>query len=211
VREEIAAIRHAFLWLSHNPQFTPLVNTASKYAAHRMLTSCFSQRTCRNCSRCLHFLGVDIDHVGITDICEATLMSAYAEAIHDPIYSMQLATKGIQLIRQAINDIAAMPEKAEQYHKRLAKYLFDTQDKIKLLEDSLTGKDTKMIDGILKEGSKIYNFASHGAGSWLYVGLPEIMAKIKAEGIKDEARIAEIIQTVYNKWITWGRENKGKV
>ena len=153
--------------------------------------------------------------MGLVDICESTLMSAYAEAIHDPVYSMQLASKGIHLIRSAITDLSAMPEKAEQYHQLLAKYLVKAKDKIKLIEDTFEGGATpksstpQVIDGILKEGERIYNHNNtHGGSSWLYVGLPEIIAKIKTEGVKGEAKIAEIVQSVYNKWLVWGKDNK---
>jgi hypothetical protein len=238
--EEMTAIRAALLWFSHHPQFAPIFHTISKYAAHHVLTSCLSTGACRNCQRCLHFLGWDVDRVGGMDICESILLSAYAEVVHDPIYSMQLANKGISLIHQAINDMAAMPDVADRYHRLLARHLLSIKDKIFRMEDGIlkwvassehkdtsisrgtttttnttniknTGISAAVLEEILKEGGDIYNQIAAGkkmnASSWLYVGLPEILARIKAEGLQDEEKISKIISDVYLKWLHWGRES----
>jgi hypothetical protein len=229
--EEITAIRAALLWFSHHPQFMPIFHTISKYAAHHVLTSCLSSGACRNCQRCLHFLGWDVDRVGKMELCESILMSAYAEALHDPVYSLQMANKGISLVHQAIDDMAAMPEMADHYHTLLAKHLMSIKDQILGTEDGIlkslmpqhaskeaaanknknqdAGISTALLDNILKNGESIYKQKSGRqatSSSWLYVGLPEILAKIRAEGMQDEKKIADIINHVYHKWRHWGKE-----
>lgn len=218
--EEIAAIRAALLWFSQHPQFTPLFKTFSKYAVHHVLTSCFSEGTCRNCNRCFHFLGWNVgDSVGPAEICSSVLMSAYAEAIHDPVYSLQLATKGIDYISHAIEELATMPQVADHYHKQLAAYLLSLSHH-DLFTPSGSNRDhnskkvnANALEQILREGGKIYNSVTHddqskSFSSWLYVGIPEVLAKIKAEGIRDQERMVTVINQVYQKWLQWGIENK---
>jgi hypothetical protein len=230
VFEEITAIRAALLWFSHHPQFMPIFHTISKYATHHVLTSCLSSGACRNCQRCLHSLGWDIDRVGSMELCESILMSTYAEALHDPLYSLQMANKGISLVHQAIDDMAAMPEMADHYHTLLAKHLMSIKDQILSAEDGImklgspqdakdaatnkkmnknAGISTALLDSILKRGGSIYKQTMGQKAippSWLYVGLPEILARIRAEGMQDERKIADIINHVYHKWHQWGKE-----
>ena len=210
--EEIAAIRAALLWFSQHPQFMPLFKTFSKYAVHHVLTSCFSEGTCRNCNRCFHFLGWNVgDGVGPAEICSSVLMSAYAEAIHDPVYSLQLATKGIDYISHAIEELAAMPQVADHYHKQLAAYLLKRNDLFTPSGHDGESVNVHALEQILTEGGRIYNSVtrdqSKSFASWLYVGIPEILAKIKAESIRDEKKMFDVIDQVYQKWLTWGKEN----
>lgn len=193
LKADVSAIRAALYWLSHHPQLSPMFYTLGKYAANHTLTSCLSRGTCQNCNRCLHLLGMDIDHVGAVDLCESALISAYAEALHNPYYSLQMANKGIELIRQAIAHLASMPVVADQYHKELASY-------IKTIGDKLNFENT------LKKGHEIYDRPN--ATEWLYVGLPEVLAKIKQSAVKEEREIEGIIENVYNKWRKWGEETK---
>ena len=193
LQADALAVKAALFWLSHHPQLSPLFYTLGKYAANHTLTSCFTKGTCQSCNKCLHLLGVDIDHVGVADLCESALMSAYAEALHNPYYSLQMATKGIELIRQAIAHLASMPEVADIYHKELANY-------IKNLEHNLN------FEATFDKGHEIYDTPK--ATEWLYVGLPEVFAKIKQSAIKDEKEIEKIIKEVYNKWREWGQETK---
>ena len=169
--------------------------TLGKYAANHTLTSCFSQGTCQNCNKVLHLLGMDIDHVGTTDLCKSALMSAYAEAIHHPYYSLRMATKGIEVIRQGIADLASMPEMAAQYHRELASFM-NTQ--------SSAAPHIINFQNILDRAGEIYK---KGASTWLYVGLPEVFAKVKQLAKQDEEQIAKIIGEVYDKWRVWGKEN----
>ena len=199
IQADMVLIQAALLWLTKHPQLTPLFFTLGKYAANHTLTSCFSKGTCQNCNRCLHFLGLDIDHIGVVDLCESAMMSAYAEAIHHPLYSMEMASKGIELIRHAISDLASMPEKATAYHEDLAKYLFSMGGGLP--------SPQKMTE-ILNKGQSIYNKdKSNKASAWLYVGLPEVFAKFKNEATKTKEVLQSIIDEVYNKWRLWGQAN----
>lgn len=192
LQADFLAVRAALLWLSHHPQLTPLFYTMGKYAVNHTLTSYFSKGTWQKCNKCLHLLGMEIDHVGVTELCESALMSAYAEAMHNPYYSLQMASKGIAVIRQGIAHLADMPEVATAYHKELAKY-------IKSIEKDLN------FQHMFDKGHEIYTKPS--ATEWLYVGLPEVFAKIKQRAIQDESEIERIISEVYSKWRNWGKEN----
>lgn len=203
---DLVFIRAALLWITHHPQLSPLFYTLGKYAANHTLASCFSKGTCKNCSRCLHFLGFDIDNVGVIDLCESALMSAYAEAIHHPMYSMEMATKGIEIIRHAISDLAAMPEVATAYHNRLAQYLSSHYNPTSAGHDSLNSPTAEMIKQTLVKGESIYQH-SDKSSAWLYVGLPEIFAKIKTQAAYETKAIEDIINEVYNKWRLWGQQN----
>jgi hypothetical protein len=196
---DLMFVRAALLWITHHPQLTPLFYTLGKYAANHTLSSCFSMGTCKNCNRCMHFLGVDIDKVGVTDLCESALMSAYAEAIHHPLYSMEMASKGIKIIQQAVSDLASMPEIAATYHNELAQYLSSivSQPMLPIAE---------MVNNTLIKGQSIYKSADK-TSAWLYVGLPEIFAKIKTNAVQDTEAIQKIINDVYNKWRDWGQKN----
>jgi hypothetical protein len=195
---DLVFIRAALLWITHHPQLTPLIYTLGKYAANHTLSSCFSKGTCKNCTRCLHFLGFDIDNVGVTDLCESALMSAYAEAIHHPFYSMELASKGIAIIQHAVSDLASMPEIATSYHNELARYLSS-------IVSSVNAPTPQMMNETLMKGQTIYN--TDKTSAWLYVGLPEVFAKIKSQAVHDTQAIQEIINEVYNKWRGWGQMN----
>ncbi len=192
-KADASAIRAALLWLSHHPQLSPLFYTLGKYAANHTLTSCLSKGTCQNCNKCLHFLGMDIDHVGTVDLCESALISAYAEALHNPYYSLQMANKGIELIRQTGANLASMPQFADVYHKKLANY-------IKTIGYNLN------FENALNKGHEIYDKTK--ATEWLYVGLPEVLARIKQSAVKEEGEIEKIIENVYNKWRDWGEKTK---
>jgi hypothetical protein len=168
---------------------TPLFYTIGRYAANHTMTTCLSKGACEKCSRALHFLGMDVEHVGGMDLCESALMSAYTEAIHHPFYSMELATKGIELIKEAIKDLAAMPAMATTCHQELAKIIG--------LNEAHT---VKTVNDILAKGKTIY--AKNTA--WLYVGLPEVLSRIKNISTKDENAVALIVHDVYEKWRVWG-------
>jgi hypothetical protein len=203
IQADKVLIQAALLWLSKHPQLTPLFFTIGKYAANHTLTSCFSKGTCQNCNRCLHFLGLDIDHVGVMDLCESAMMSAYAEAIHHPLYSMEMASKGIELIRHAISDLASMPEIATAYHKDLAEYLFPM---------AWGPPSPPKMTEILNKGQSIYDKdKSKKASAWLYVGLPEVFAKFKNETTKTKEVLQGIINEVYVKWRGWGLDNHHSV
>jgi hypothetical protein len=188
LQADAVLIRAALLWIYRHPELSPLFYTISKYAANHTMTSCFSEGLCKNCNRTLHFLGMDVDHVGTMDLCESAFMSVYAELIHHPLYSMELATKGLEIIREAISDLAAMPAAADAYHTELAKYIM-----------TINGTTTaQTVQKILKEGQHIYNKNT----AWLYVGLPEVLAKIGVN--KDTRYISNVINQVYDKWRHWG-------
>lgn len=211
--EEITAIRAALLWFSQHPQFMPLFKTFSKFAVNHVLTSCLSNGGCHRCKQCLRLLGLNIgDGVGTVEICEALLMSAYTEAIHDPVYSLQMAQRGVDFISHAIENLAAMPERAEQYHSLLAKYLLTIRDDL-LPPGSTEDHDKRVVEPsllqtIMAEGDKIYlKGTGQRFSSWLYVGIPEILGKIQAQGIRDERALATVINDVYKKWQAWAHQH----
>jgi hypothetical protein len=187
LQADAVLIRAALLWISRHPELSPLFYTISKYAANHTMTSCFSEGLCKNCNRTLHFLGMDVEHVGTMDLCESAFMSVYAELIHHPLYSMELATKGLEIFREAISDLAAMPAVADTYHSRLANYI-----------TNMNGTTAQRVQNILKEGQLIYSKNT----AWLYVGLPEVLAKIGVR--KDTLYISNVINEVYDKWRHWG-------
>lgn len=199
LQADLYVIQAALLWISNHPQLAPLFYTFGKYAANCTLTSCFSKGTCQNCNKCLHLLGLDIDRVGVTDLCESALMSAYSEAIHHPFYSMQMASKGINLIKQGISGLANMPEQATQHHKDLAKFIKSIEN-LQLLSPNIS------FQNIWNKGYEIYKESR--AIAWLYVGLPEVFAKVRQRVTQDEAQIEDIITEVYSKWRKWGQEQK---
>jgi hypothetical protein len=63
-----------------------------------------------------------------------------------------------------------------------------------------------MVNNTLIKGQTIYKSADK-TSAWLYVGLPEIFAKIKTNAAHDTEAIQKIISDVYNKWRDWGQKN----
>jgi hypothetical protein len=179
-------IKAALLWISHHPELSPLFYTIGKYAAHHAMTSCFSEGVCKNCYRGFHLMGMDVDHVGPMDLCQSVLISAYAEAMRHPFDSLKLATKGVEVIQEGISTLASMPASTSLIHNSFAAYLGNNS--VKTMQD------------VLENGQKFYKSNT----AWLYVGLPEVLSKIKSSGTKDQNDILSIIHDVYEKWRIWG-------